>query len=194
LELSVVRARILLMAGVIAASPSFAQTPPAAPAKPAPLPPVSSEPETTTATYGVWTLRCTRRQEGSASVRLCEVDQGVVPQGQQNPIAQIGVGRLPSKEGFHITVVLPTDITFANAPKVSAQDKDPGIELTWRRCLPGGCIADAPLKEETLHVWRAVAADTGRLFFTTAGGRNLAVEFSFRGFSQAMDALLKEHS
>ncbi len=188
-------ARVLLL-GIalvgLAASQSLAQTKPPAPSpKPAAATPVSSEPETTTASYGVWTLRCTHRQEGDT--HICEVDQGVVPQGQQNPIAQIGIGRPTPKEDLRITVILPTNITFQNAPKAIAEDKDPGVELTWRRCLPGGCIADAVLKEDTLRVWRAVAADTGRLFFTDAAGRNVAVQFSLRGFGQAMEALSKEH-
>jgi invasion protein IalB len=95
---------------------------------------------------------------------------------------------------MHITVVLPTNITFQNGPRVTAYDKDPGVELTWRRCVPGGCIADAMLKDDTLRAWHAVSADTGRLFFTKASGQNVAIEFSFRGFGQAMDAFAKERS
>jgi invasion protein IalB len=163
-------------------------------AKPAQSEPVSSEPETTTATYGVWTLRCTHRQAGGASLRFCEVEQGVVPQGQQNPIAQIGVGRLSPKDEMRLTVVLPTDITFRYAPRVTAQDKDPGVELMWERCVPGGCIADAVLKDDILRIWHAIAADTGRVLFTNAAGQKVAVEFSFRGFGQAMDAFAKERS
>lgn len=175
----------------IAAGQSVAQTKP--PAKP-PAQPVSSEPETTTASYGVWTLRCTHRQVGDTHQRFCEVEQGVVPQGQQNPIAQIGVGRLSPKDDLRITLVLPNNITFQTAPKIIANDKDPGVELTWRRCVPGGCIADAIFTEDTLRAWHAVAADTGRLLFTNAAGQNVAVEFSFRGFGQAMDAFAKERS
>ncbi len=159
-------------------------------AKP-PSPPVSSEPEATTATYGGWTLRCTHRQVAGAAARFCEVEQAVVPQGQQNPIAQIGVGRLSPKDEMRLTVVLPTNITFRNVPKVTAQDKDPGVVLTWERCVPGGCVADAILKDDVLRAWHAIAADTGRLLFTNAAGQNVAIEFSFRGFGQAMDAFAK---
>ncbi|MGB6490820.1 MAG: invasion associated locus B family protein [Methylovirgula sp.] len=176
----------------LAAGQTLAQTNPSA--KPPQSQPVGSEPETTTATYGVWTLRCTHRQAGGASLRFCEVEQGVAPQGQQNPIAQIGVGRLSPKDEMRLTVVLPTNITFSYAPKVTAQDKDPGVELTWERCVPGGCIADAVLKDDVLRTWHAIAADTGRVLFTNAAGRNIAIEFSFRGFGQAMDAFAKERS
>jgi invasion protein IalB len=185
----------LIAAGLaaVAAGPSLAQT--KAPANSAAQsPPVSSVPETTTATYGAWTLRCSYRQAGDATARFCEVEQAVVPQGQQNPIAQIGVGRLSPKDEMRLTVVLPTNITFRYAPRVTSQDKDPGVQLTWERCLPGGCIADAVAKGDVLRAWHSIAADTGRLLFTNANGQNVAIEFSFRGFAQAMDAFAKERS
>ncbi len=151
---------------------------------------VSAEPEATTATYGTWTLRCAQRAQG----RVCDVEQAVVPQGRQNPIAQIGFNRLSPKDEFHLTVVLPTNITFQISPRVTSSDKDPGVQLTWRRCVPGGCIADATLTSETLRAWRAIAADTGKLLFTNANMQNIAIEFSFRGFAQAIDAFVKEGS
>jgi invasion protein IalB len=190
----VIRALIIAIALTAAAiGQSHGQT--SSPAKPASEPPlVGSEPEMTTATYGAWTLRCTHRQVGYIGQRVCEVEQTVVPQGQQNPIAQIAIGRLAPSDDFRITAVLPTDITFQNGPRVTSGDKDPGVELKWRRCVPGGCIADTIAKDNTLREWHAVAADTGRLFFTKASGQPVAIEFSFRGFGQAMDALIKEHS
>jgi invasion protein IalB len=164
------------------------------PPKPVQPQPVSSVPETTTATYGAWTLRCTHRTAGGTVLHFCEVEQAVVPQGQQNPIAQIGVGRLSPKDVMRLTVVLPTNITFRVAPRITAQDKDPGLQLTWQRCLPGGCVADAVVGSEVLRTWHAIEADTGRLLFTNAAGQKIAVEFTFRGFGQAMDAFAKERA
>lgn len=169
-----------------------AQTPPAKPAQPPP--PVSSEPQSTTASYGAWILRCTHHKNGNIDLQICEIDQAMVPQGRQNPIAQIAIAELTPKAEWHITAVVPTNITFDNAPKIAAQDKDPATELVWKRCLPGGCFAEGTLKEETLHRWRGVTGDTGRLYFTDAFGHHYAIQFSYRGFSQALDALAKEHS
>lgn len=187
--------RTLVIIGLLAASASasFAQT--NQPEKTdRQEQPVSSEPETTTATYGAWTLRCTHREQGNGAQRICDVEEAVTPQGQQNPIAQIGIGHFSSHSDMQITAILPTNITFQVSPRVTSQDKDPGVELTWRRCLPGACIADGAIGQNTLRAWRAVAADTGRLLFTNAAGRPIAIQFSFRGFAQAMDALGKERS
>jgi invasion protein IalB len=162
--------------------------------KPAPAQPAPQEPQTTTATYGVWTLRCqTGHQEGStAEMKICEVGQPIVPQGQQGAIAQIAVGK-PPKDDMHVTVVLPTNITFPSSPKITNGDKEVGIELAWKRCIPGGCFADAVVKEDILRNWRAEMGDnTGKLVFIDAAGRPVTVQFSFRSFGQAMAAMAKE--
>jgi invasion protein IalB len=169
---------------------------PQSPAQPqnAPAPaPVSSEPEVTTASYGSWTLRCQRRAEAGTDGRFCEVEQNIVPQGQQNPIAQVAVGRPSPKEELRVTTVLPANVSFPSTAKISNGDKDAGVELAWRRCLQGGCIADNVLKEESLRNWRNEASDdSGHLVFNEASGRSVNITFSFRGFAQAMDALAKE--
>jgi invasion protein IalB len=155
--------------------------------------PVSSEPEVTTASYGAWTLRCQRRADAGTEGRFCEVEQNIVPQGQQNPIAQVAVGRPSPKEELRVTTILPANVSFPSAAKISDGDKDAGVELAWRRCLQGGCVADSVLKDESVRNWRSEASDdSGHLVFIEASGRSVNIQFSFRGFAQAMDALAKD--
>jgi invasion protein IalB len=187
----------LVTGAAVAQSKSPAPTRPAQPQSPAqsqnsPAPaPVSSEPETTTASYGAWTLRC-QRHAGSEE-RFCEVEQNIVPQGQQNPIAQVAVGRASTKEELRVTAILPTNVTFPSTAKISNGDKDAGIELAWRRCFQGGCIADNALRDDSLRNWRGETSDdNGHLVFIEASGRSVNIQFSFRGFAQAIDALAKE--
>jgi invasion protein IalB len=177
----------------LAQGKSPAPTRPAQPQAPQTPAPVSSEPETTTASYGAWTLRCQRRAEAGTEGRFCEVQQNIVPQGQQNPIAQVAIARPSPKEELRVTTVLPANVSFPSTAKISSGDKDAGVELAWRRCLQGGCIADNVLKEESVHNWRSEASDdSGHLIFIEASGRSVNIQFSFRGFAQAMDALSKE--
>jgi invasion protein IalB len=60
--------------------------------------PVSAEPETTTASYGDWLLRCQRAAGGASSPRVCGIVQTVQAQGQQNPIMQISIAAPAAKE------------------------------------------------------------------------------------------------
>jgi invasion protein IalB len=163
---------------------------------PTPIPrasaPVSDEPAATTASFGDWVMRCQRTGDGDKAVKSCEAAQTIQVQGQTAPIAQIGIGRLSPGDPLRITDILPPNITLpSNVHVVTDEKDDPGIDLAWRRCLPGGCIADVKLEPETIKSWRARSAP-GKLSFKDATGRVVAIPFSFRGLAQSLDALAKE--
>ncbi|AMB44415.1 invasion associated locus B family protein [Methylobacterium sp. AMS5] len=165
--------------------------PPAAPAAP---PPVPSEPGVTTASYGDWVLRCQRLGPPEKTVRLCEVSQGMQVQGQPAPIAQVAIGRVPGETELRMTALLPVAVSFPSTVRVGLDERDVKAsmpDLAWRRCLPGGCLADGAVKEEVLKRWREAEAP-GRLLFKDAGGQEMALPLSFRGLGPALDALGKE--
>lgn len=190
--------RVLAVAAVLAAlTPALAQQKPApapapspnsaAQAAPAPAA-VSSEPSSTTASFGDWVLRCQKVE----TTRACEIGQTINVQGQQQPIAQIAIGRPGPKERLRITVVLPNNVTLANNVRMGIGEKAEGaLALGWRRCLPMGCFADAELPEDQLRRFR-VATEQGRTIFSDGAGREIALPFSFTGLAQALDALGRE--
>lgn len=164
--------------------PAFAQ------AKDAP-PPVSAEPQNTMATYGDWVLRCTRTGDSAAGQRVCEIVQSFSIQGQQGLYAQVAIGRVGPKDPMKMTLLMLPNISFPSSVKVSAGDSDTQpLELIWRRCIPGGCIADAELKDDQVKRWRT-ATGNGHLQFKDANGRDVSVNVSFRGLEQALDGLAK---
>jgi invasion protein IalB len=193
---SAIRTRVWALATIVTCAllgvNGWAQT-----AKPTPDPsttqaPVSDEPAATTASFGDWIMRCQRTGEGDKAVRVCEAGQIIQVQGQAAPIAQIGIGRLSLGEAMRITVVLPPNIALPSIVHIAADEKDEsGIDLTWRRCLPGSCIAGAQLDPETIKDWRGRSV-AGKLSFKDATGRVLTIPFSFRGLAQSLDALAKE--
>jgi invasion protein IalB len=157
-----------------------------------PLRPVDAEPNSTLASFGDWTLRCQRLGNGAEAQRVCEVTQQIRSQDQQNPVAELAIGRLKKADPLRLTLVLPVNVTFSNPPSFSADGKAPEpLDLGWRKCLPGGCIADALLKDDVLRRWK-IQASAERITWTDAAGRDLAIGLSFRGLTQALDALSKE--
>ena len=162
-----------------------------APALPAPGP-VGAEPVQTTATYGDWTLRCESGQQGDKARKICEVIQFLQPPGQSTPIAQVAFGKLETGNDLHVVAALPVNIVFPSSVKIGLDEKDPkAVDLVWRRCLPGGCFAEAPATDDALGRWRN-ASGPGRLVFKDAGNHDIAVAVPFRGLSQALDALAKQ--
>jgi invasion protein IalB len=161
-------------------------------AKSEPPRPVDAEPNSTLASFGDWTLRCQRIGNGADAQRVCEVTQQIRSQDQQNPVAELAIGRLKKADPLRLTLALPVNVTFSNPPSFSADGKAPEpLDLAWRKCLPGGCIADALLKDDVLRRWK-IQASAERITWADAAGRDLAIGLSFRGLSQALDALSKE--
>lgn len=156
---------------------------------PAP-PPVSAEPQNTSATYGDWTLRCSKASE--AAPRSCEVVQSFQVKDQQGVFALLAIGKVGPKEPLKITFEMPPNVTFPSTVKLGVDEKDTQpVELAWLRCLPGnGCYATADLKEEQVKKWRAQSG-VGRLTFKDGLGRDIPLPFSFRGLAQALDGLAK---
>ena len=160
--------------------------------KPAVQASVDVEPNSTLASFGDWALRCQRLGKGAETQRVCEVAQQIRGQDQQNPVAELAIGRLKKADPLRLTVILPVNVTLSNPLTFSADGKVPeALDLGWRKCLPGGCIADASLKDDVLRRWKTQTS-VGRITWIDAAGRDLAIGLSFRGLSQALDALNKE--
>jgi invasion protein IalB len=164
-----------------------AQTPPATTSEE--QRPVDPEPSSTSASYGDWIMRCQRLGGGADAGRVCEAAQLIHAQGQENPVAEVAIGRLRQTDPLHLTIVLPVNIAFPNPPRLSANGKDAeGLNLVWLKCLPGGCYANALLTDEVVRRWKD-ETDGRRIIWTDGAGRESAVGLSFRGLGAALDAL-----
>ncbi len=185
-----------VLAGLVAAglaTPLAAQ--PARPAKPlaaspaTPAPAVPATPQQTTASFADWTLRCSHLASGA---QFCEVAQNV--QRDDRPVAQIALGRPGKGQPLQLTMLVPPNVAIAPAPALLAGkegDAAPVAELAWRRCLPGGCMADVALSDDAVRRLRGWT-EPGRIVFADSVGRPAALPVSPRGLSQALDALAKE--
>jgi invasion protein IalB len=148
-------------------------------------------PDTTTATYGDWILKC-QSVTGKPGQRTCEVNQSIVIQGQTAPIALLAFGRMAPGETLYLTAVLPTNITLPSVVRLSIDEKDDhAADLPWTRCLQTGCYATLPMTDAILARWRAQDG-AGRLMFKSGAGQDTILPISFRGLARALDALGKD--
>jgi invasion protein IalB len=151
--------------------------------------PVSSEPQSTTATFGDWVLRCVREAPPDVLQRVCEVAQTLEVKGQ-GVVAQIALRRLSPKEPMRMTIALPPNVSLSSKVRVSVTDKDENpVELEWKRCLPGGCVAEGEVRDDLVRSWRATGA--GQIRYPLASAQLLSLTFSFRGLAVALDNLAK---
>jgi invasion protein IalB len=152
--------------------------------------PSAQTPQRTTATYEAWVLRCDI-QPGPPPQKNCEVAQVAQVPGQPNPISRVAIGRPVNAEAAWLQIQLPVNASFAVGVRVQTDDKDPGMLVPFRRCIPAGCFAEAELREDSLKRFGA-SVDAGKMTFKDAGERDTVIPLSFKGFGQAYDALLKQ--
>ncbi len=153
--------------------------------------PVGGDPQSTQASYGDWVLRCQRNGASEDGQLFCEVAQTIQIERQPAPFAQIAFGRLKKGEALQLTVALPANVAFPSAPKLLLDGKDQdAIELSWRKCLPGGCFAGVALTEDNLRKLRA-AQGAGSIVSKDSVGQEFKLPMSFRGLAQALDALAR---
>ena len=146
-------------------------------------------PQRTTATYEDWTVRCETR--GTPPVKNCEMVQAVTAQGQTTPIAQVAIGRANKGDPVKVVFQLPINVWIQPGVKLVYDTKLAGLAGGFRWCVPAGCFADIDLKDDIVKRMRA-ATEQGRFEFKDAGQRDVAIPVSFKGFSQAFDAMVKE--
>ncbi|SHN06124.1 invasion associated locus B family protein [Roseibium suaedae] len=180
---------ISLATALVMASPAFAASPANKPA--------SGAPQSTTATYGNWVLRCVQMATGAAdasgaqaTVNSCEIIHTVQVQGQNAPFTQIAIGRLPGQQELILTAVVPVNVTLPGQINLSSTEegKETKVaDLAWTRCTPGGCFADVKPDEAMLKSVRSVEA--GVLKFQDSAGNLIGVPLSFNGLDQALTAL-----
>jgi invasion protein IalB len=151
-------------------------------------------PDRTTASFGDWVLRCDRRTDVPTPQRFCELQQTIQRPGEPGPQAQLAVGRILSTDPVRMTALLPINVSVSFSPKfVTEGSSGQTIELPWVRCLPNGCFATGIMLDDSLRKLRS-QKDAARLEYRDGADRNVVIAVSFRGFSDAWDAFLRESS
>jgi invasion protein IalB len=144
----------------------------------------------TTTAFGDWALRCQRSNDSPR--QSCEVSLTIQEKDQPAPIAKIALGRPVANQGIHLLVLLPTNVSFPSSVQLKSDDKDIwGIDIPWQRCVPGACFAETTLKDSDLVRWR-VLDSAGKITFKDASSNEVGISFSFRGLTQALDALAQQ--
>ncbi len=197
-------AAALLTGAFLAAIPVAAQQP-TTPPRPAPRPaqppapraqppaaaaaPVQQGPQRTSATYGDWVVRC-EVAEGQTQ-KTCDMEQLAQMQGQTNPISRIAIPLPVKGQEAKLIVQLPVNVSLADGVKIEVDAKDRGLNFPFTRCVPAGCLAETPLKEEEMKRFRA-ETQPGKMLYKDAADRAVVIPLSFKGFGQAFDALIKQ--
>jgi invasion protein IalB len=112
-------------------------------------------------------------------------------EGRNIPFSRVAIAHPIKDQPVKLVLQLPVNVSFLANVRIRIDDSDPGLAAPFARCVPAGCFADFAINEQTLRKLRA-ASGTGKISYSDAGGRDVAVPLLFKGFNQAFEALAKE--
>jgi invasion protein IalB len=154
--------------------------------------PASGEPQQTSATYEDWVVECQTRA-GPPVEKVCEMQQVTQAQVQGNsrPFSRVLIPRPEKGQPVKLVVQVPVNVSFHTDVRIVTGDTDPGLSAPFAQCVPSGCFAEFEIRDDVIKRLGAISAP-GKLTFADAGGHEIAVPISFKGFIQAYDALMKD--
>lgn len=167
--------------GFIAASPAFADNPPASHTQPAP--------KLYTKTYGSWVYRCVEAtQPDGHKATSCQIFQnmGVKKDGHDISLAVLSFAKSTVHPGYDLSAMVPLGIVLPAGVSFSADYMSP-ITKQVEFCQAGGCVV-APQSASGLAE-EFEQGKAGHLTFLLLNGHPFTINFSLDGFNDAIKAL-----
>lgn len=156
----------------------------------------AQQPQTTSETYGDWTLRCTTASQANsgngqaAQQTHCEIAEPINVKGQNRPVAVIAVGPDAAKGPMRLVAQVPVGAWIPTAPKLVVGSNSP-VELSFKRCLPRACLASVDLTNDLRDKMKAETSG-GQIIFRMNPGQDVKLPVTFKGFTAAINALEKK--
>lgn len=141
-------------------------------------------PQTTSANYRDWTLRCDHRI-GTPPGKVCEVAQLLRSGDGQSIIAQVVLGRFAPDRPFELIVQLPTGVWLPANVWLEA-DAATAVTAIYTRCQQL-CVANADVDDAFVQALRA-GTEPARLVFQDIAGQDIVLPVSLNGLTAALNA------
>jgi len=130
-------------------------------------------------TYQDWQVACSVQGQS----KRCALSQ---QQSQQNGQRILAVEFAPTAEKLTGTLVLPFGLLLASGVEVQVDDNAAGTPMTFRTCLPNGCVV--PLTFDAASIKRLRAGTALKLKAVRADNEQpLTFSISLKGFATALD-------
>ena len=131
---------------------------------------------------GQWRVDCGRTSEGAASTAGCILFQQVVtPQGQR----VLDIHLRPDASGAQGAVILPFGLSMAAGVQLQIDNSKISAPLSFRTCLPAGCLIELDFDNAALEALRAGKTLTIRARGAGEAARDVVLPVTLDGFSAA---------
>ncbi len=131
-----------------------------------------------------WTLRC--RPASDTQLRNCVIQQNVVAEGSGKPVLQVLAGRYGTEKVLGAVINVPVGVRLP--PGLGIQIDERALRsFPFEICDSRSCEVRAVLDADLLQDFKAGL--TGHVKVQNAGGQEMNLRFSLKGFSAALQAL-----
>ena len=129
-----------------------------------------------------WTLRC--RPAPETQLRNCVIEQNVVAEGK--PVLQVMAGKYGPEKVLSAVINVPVGVRLP--PGLVIQVDERALRMfPFEVCNSRSCEVRAVLDADLLQDFKAGL--TGHVKVQNAGGQEMILRFSLKGFSAALQAL-----
>lgn len=140
-------------------------------------------------TYGDWTLRCVRAEEGADACQLYQL----LSDENDNAVAEISMfplsGKGQAKAGA--TIVVPLETLLSVPLKLSVDGgKDRAYPYTF--CNQGGCVSRVGFTQADVEAFKAGAEATLKIVPAVAPDQVVALKISLNGFTAGIAGVPQE--
>nr|WP_309502236.1 invasion associated locus B family protein [uncultured Roseovarius sp.] len=137
-------------------------------------------------TFGDWSVRCFRAQEGEDPCQLYQL----LTEAQGNPVAEFSIFDIKD-QGAAIaggTIIVPLFTLLTEELKISVDGGNPK-SYPYRVCTEAGCIAQIGLTKEDIDSFKRGVKATMTLVPAQAPDQKVRINVSLNGFTKGFDAV-----
>lgn len=135
--------------------------------------------------FNDWVMRCADDPSNQARGG-CFIVQNVINNDNQQPVMQVAIGYLAEDQTPAAVFTLPLGVRLPPGALIAIDDKE-GVRVPFERCLPEGCKVQFRMTAD--HVASFKGGNMGKLTIQDSAGRGVAIPFSLKGFTAALNAL-----
>lgn len=133
--------------------------------------------------YGDWIVSCAVRKVNGAAGKACVLAQEQVDRRSKQRVLAIELR--PKSAGADGTLALPFGLALEKGISLQIDEGQALPELTFRTCVPTGCLASVNLNGNAISSLRK--GKSLGINVVADGGREMKFAISLNGFSGALD-------
>ena len=130
-----------------------------------------------------WQVRCFKVQGQSR----CDMYQELADKNTQQPLLSLSVAYIPTMNRRAIQILVPLMVSIPKGLKVITDSYTSPV-LKYTSCERTGCYV-AAIADDAFLQGLARSGPSAKVQITTDSGREIPIDFSLRGFSQALDLM-----